>query len=194
MIVVRVLGAVLLCGLALRCSLFEPREPEPPTQSSFDFRPPTVPGIVITNLQSAVAQKNVANYISCFADPSRTSREFSFEPSADASALYPSVLRNWTFEDEQSYFQNLVAKATPNGFSNLLLIPKDSIITADSVIFSFDYTFTFDHTEAGFPSTARGTLQFSLGAENSFWMIYRWSDFKTTDDITWSSFKGKFSN
>jgi len=190
----RLLIAVCALLLPLRCSLFEPREPEPPTQSSFDYRPPTVPSIVISNLQNAVAQKNSANYISCFADPVKTKRAFAFVPSAEASAQYPGLLADWTVADELSYFQNLVAKSAPNGFSSLLLTPKSSVVTADSVIYSFDYTLTFEHTESGFPTIARGTLQFSIGTDNNFWTIYRWSDFKTTTDITWSLVKGKFSN
>jgi hypothetical protein len=191
----RSLIAILTLLVPLHCSLFEPREPEPPTQSSFDFRPPTVPTIVISNLQNAVAQKNSANYMSCFADPLKTGRAFTFIPSAEASAQYPGLLANWTIADELSYFQNLIAKAPPNGFSSLLLTPKSSVVTADSVIYDFDYTLTFEHTEAGFPTTSRGTLQFSIGTDNTnFWTIYRWSDFKTTTDITWSLVKGKFSN
>jgi hypothetical protein len=182
----QVLIAIPTLLVPLHCSLFEPREPEPPTQSSFDFRPPTVPTIVISNLQNAV---------SCFSDPMKTGRAFTFIPSAEASAQYPGLLANWTIADELSYFQNLIAKSPPNGFSSLTLTPKSSVVTADSVIYDFDYTLTFEHTEVGFPTTFRGTLQFSIGTDNSnFWSIYRWSDFKTTTDITWSLMKGKFSN
>ncbi len=179
----------------LHCSLFETRTPEPPTQSSLDFQPASDPTIVISNLQNAVAQKSSANYISCFADPSKTKRGFTFIPSAEASAQYPGLLANWTIDEELSYFRNLIAKSVPNGFSSLLLTLKSSVVTADSVVYNYDYTFTFEHTEAGFPTTARGTLQFSLGPDNTnLWTIYRWSDFKTTADITWSLMKGKFSN
>ncbi len=190
--------AILLISVSISpaaCSLFETRSPEEPSQSGCDYRPPTAHGDVLINLQNAIAQKCVDTYSSCFADPSRTSRPYTFTPAAEASAQYPSVFTSWTFAEEQSYFRNLVARKRQNGFANLLLTPKDSVITADSVTYSFDYTLTFEHTETGFPSTARGNFQLTLGTDNNnFWVIYRWIDFKTTDDISWSSFKGKFSD
>jgi hypothetical protein len=177
------------------CGLFEPRDPESPTQSSLDYTPPTDPAIVITNLQSAVNQKNVANYINCLADPLRSRRMFSFVPSAEASAQYASALIDWGVAQEQAYFQNLIAKSSPTAYANLFLTRKDSTVTADSVVYSYDYTFTFEHNEPGFPRIARGNLQFALAPDASnFWSIYRWMDFKTGSDITWSMFKGKFSN
>ena len=193
-------GLILICYLLMMtmtsgCSLFEPREPEHPSQSSSAFLPPTTPEIVIANLQSSIAQRNVQNYINCL-DSSRTRRPFTFAPSGDASAQYPTVFSSWTYTEEDDYMSNLVSKAIPGGFSSLLLTQTSlPIIYADSVIYSYDYTFTFQHTEPGFPATARGNLQFALGADNSnFWYIYRWTDSKTTPDITWSGFKGKFSN
>ncbi|MEK9137717.1 MAG: hypothetical protein AAB393_11395 [Bacteroidota bacterium] len=188
------IGVLILTMGLIGCNLFEPREPEQPSQSSSDFRPPTTPEIVIANLQSSIAQKNIQNYINCFADPARARRGFFFVPSPEASAQYPSVLSAWTYAEEHAYMQNLISKAAPNGFSSLLLTRRSSVVSADSVVWSYDYVFTFQHTEAGFPSTARGNLQFTLGVDNSTWSIYTWSDFKTTPDVTWSSFKGRFSN
>ncbi len=127
--------------------------------------------------------------------PTKTKRGLSFIPSAEASAQYPGLLANWTIAEELSYFQNMVAKSPPNGFSSLLLTQKSQVITADSVVYNYDYTLTFEHTESGFPTVARGNLQFTVSTDdNNFWTISRWSDFKTTNDITWSVFKGRFSN
>ena len=192
---IRRVGVSLFLILATGCGLFGPRDAEPPNQSSLDYTPPTDPAIVIANLQSAVNQKNVANYMNCLADPLRSRRMFTFVPSAEASAQYASALIDWSIAQEQSYFQNLIAKSSPTAYTNLFLTRKDSIVTADSVVYSYDYTFTFEHNEPGFPRIARGNLQFALAPDASnFWSIYRWMDFKTGSDITWSMFKGKFSN
>ncbi len=191
---VAVLLPVLVGG---GCSIFEPREPEQPSQSSSGYLPPTSAQTVITNLQNSIEQKNVQNYINCFSDPSRSARPFTFVPSADAAALFPSILNSWTFTQERDYMTNLIAKAVPNGFSGLVLtLTSPPSVSADSEVYSYDYLLTFQHTEAGFPSTARGSLQFAIGVDNSTqqWSIYRWIDLKTTTDITWSSFKGRFSN
>ena len=189
----RALGIFLF--LMAGCGLFGPRDPEPPNQSSLNFLPPTEPSIVVTNLQDAVDQKNVQNYVSCFADPSKGGRSYVFIPSAEASAQYGPALSGWTATQEQSYFQNLVAKSPSTAFSSLTLTNKDSLVTSDSVVYGYHYIFTFGHNDPGFPQTAQGNLQFTIATDkNNFWSITRWVDFKTGNDITWSVFKGKFSN
>ncbi len=177
------------------CGLFEPRDPENPAASRLDFLPPTEPSIVIDNLQSAIDQKNIANYTACFSDPASGGRTFVFIPSAEASAQYGLAFASWGIAQEQAYFQNLIARSATNAYAGLLLTQKSQLVTADSVIYSYDYTFTFEHSEAGFPRTAQGNLQFALAPDPANrWSIYRWIDFKTGTDITWSMFKGKFSN
>jgi hypothetical protein len=187
--------ALCLAAVVPGCSLFDTREPQPPSSSTCASRPRTLPGIVITNLQGAVAEKCVSNYADCFATSSTSTRAYTFVPSGDAYAQYQSIFSAWTSIDERNYFQNLVTTGKVQGFSNLLLTPKDSLVSSDSVTYNYDYVFTFEQTDTGFPNTARGSLQFTLGRDNDGinWSIYRWSDFKTTNDITWSSFKGKFS-
>ncbi|MCZ6777301.1 MAG: hypothetical protein O7D34_12755 [Ignavibacteria bacterium] len=179
----------------LTCNLFETREPEEPSQTSFNYVPATVPSIVLSNLQNAIAQKSIENYISNFSDSAVTNRRFTFMGSPEASVQYPNI-RSWSYTDEREYFQNLIANAIANGFSSLLLTATDSSITADEANYDFDYIFTFEHTDPGFPTnTARGHLQFIMATDQSgIWTIYQWSDSKTTEDITWSSFKGKFGN
>jgi hypothetical protein len=177
------------------CGLFEPRDPEPPSQSSLNFKPPTEPSIVIANLQSAIEQKNVANYVSCFSDQAKGQPPFSFTPAPDAAVQYTAALENWTLNEEQSYFQNLISRSAAQAFSSLSLTPKGSTVSADSVVYGYDYTLVFEHNDSSFPKTARGTLQFTLRvSQSNFWTIQRWIDFKTTNDISWSHFKGKFSN
>lgn len=186
------IGGALLCA---GCGLFEPRDPEPPSQSGFNFPPQTDHSIVVANLQNAVALKNTENYIRCFVDPVGFSRPFVFVPSADAAAQYGAVLGSWNLSAENDYFRNLVAKSPPNGFANLLLTQKALTQSADSVQYDFDYVLTFEHSEADFPSMARGNLRFTIIRNSSnFWAIAHWVDYNTTTDASWSLFKGKFGN
>jgi hypothetical protein len=194
-------GAALLiiaagfAALAGGCGLFEPRSPEAPSQSSQTFLPATDPLIVITNLQSAVEQKSVPNYMACLADPLSGGRAFLFVPSSEGITQYSSLFRSWTPVEEQAYFQNLTTRTTSTSASRLDLTEKTRSLASDSAFLEYDYTLTFENTVAGFPSRASGSLQFSLQRSSSnIWTIYRWTDFKTTTDITWSLFKGKFSN
>jgi len=194
-------GTPLLFAAALAvqaltgCGLFEPRTPQSPTQSSQTFLPPTDPFTVMSNLQSAVAQKSVPNYVQCLADQSSGGRAYVFVPSAEGTALYSSLFRSWTTAEEQAYFQNLTTRTTPASFSQLVLTQKSQSLAADSALLEYDYTLTFENTMAGFPSRASGDVQFALQrSASNIWTIYRWTDFKTTSDATWSLFKGKFSN
>jgi hypothetical protein len=188
---VAALAGLLLTG----CGLFDTRDPEPPSESNCFAVPQTRPAIVMQNLQTAVAQKCVDTYTGTISGGSAGQPPLVFVPSAEAREQYAGVLTSWTPEDETAYFRNLAARGTVNGFSSLVLVPRDSIVTPDSVVYSFDYIFTFQHTEPGFPITARGNMQLSLAPDaGDIWRIYRWVDLKTTDDVTWSVFKGRFSN
>jgi len=184
---------LMLVLLQTGCGLFDTRDPEQPDQGGLDYIPATVPSIALSNLVSAIAQKNVDNYMRNFGDPAVTGRLFVFIPSPEASTVYPNV-RAWTYANEREYFQNLVAKA--DGFSSLILTPRDSIIGPAEATYNFDYVFSFDHTDAAtFPTTAVGNLQFILAPDpTNTWSIFSWSDFSTSPEITWSSFKGQFGN
>ena len=189
-------ACILFPFILAGCNLFEPREAEQPSQSGVQYEQQTFPHAVITNLQKAIAQKDEAHYMACFTNPARSQHGFTFIPSADAADVYASVLRNWTYELELSYFRELAAQAKskqPVGFSDLSLTAKDSLIASDTRTYSYDYTLRFEHSTPAFPQTVRGSLQFVLMSENSQWTISRWVDLKTRDDLTWSSFKGKFS-
>ena len=188
-------GMIVSCAIA-GCGLFEPRTPESPTVPGLDFLPPNDDSTVITNLESAIIQKNEQNYIRCFADPATTSKTFVFVPSSEGLAQYGSILSAWTRTDEGNYFRNLISHASAVGSSNLLLSTKSPpTVTADSVVRYYDYEFVFQHNQANFPDTARGSLMFTLAPDNNGqWMIFRWVDLKTRADITWSMFKGKFSS
>ena len=177
------------------CGLFDTRDPESPSESNCFSIPQTRPGIVIANLQTAVAQKCVDNYAGCFSGGTAGQRLLDFVPSAEARDQYAAVLNGWTAADEQAYFRNLVARGVVNGFAGVQLAARDSVISPDSVVYSYDYVFTFEHSEPGFPITARGNMQVSLAPDaNNIWRIYRWVDLKTTADVTWSLFKGVFGN
>ena len=186
-------GAMLL--VTAGCGLFEPRTPEAPTESGGQFPPATDPRVTITNLQTSIDLKSVQNYVQCLSNPSTDGRTFSFTPSSEGSAQYASVFRSWSAAEEQAYFQNLSVRTTPTSKSSLTLNEKSFFLSADSALAEYDYTFTFEHTDPSFPKVASGNLQFALIRNGSnIWTISRWSDFKTTNDPTWSLFKGKFSN
>lgn len=180
------------------CSLFEPRDPEQPSQSGLNLPPPTTPEIVISNLQSSIANPNLQNYINCFSNPSTNPRGFTFVPSPSAVARYGTVLSSWTYDKEYVFMQTLIPKAPTSGFSGLQLTLRTSLIFSDSVDFTYDYVFDFEtKPENNFPRTARGSLEFKIGVDSrGWWSIYYWrdNDVPQSTDNTWSAFKGKFGS
>ena len=167
------------------CSLFEPREPEQPTQSGDHFDQPGQPSIVISNLSYAITEKNVSNYMKCLVDTTVSTRPFKFNPSSDAANLV-----NWSLADERSYFINFTGSIGKNGYSDLLLTEADSITTADSKTYQYKYSLAF--SRIGEPSRmVSGHMELKLAVDNGFWSIYEWSDFKDLD-TTWSRLKLEF--
>jgi len=192
----RLMAAATLAVTGLSCGLFEPRQAEAPTQPGLDFQPALDPASVISNLIAAVGQKSETNYIRCFTDPTTSTRTFTFTPSSEGVAVYGSIFANWGRSEELNYFRNLHARSGPTAYSNLQLTEKSApSITADSVVYYYDYVFQFEHSDKTFPTTAQGSLIFTVVPDNSgLWAIYRWVDLKTTSAISWSMFKGKFSS
>jgi hypothetical protein len=188
-----VLIAIALIGAS--CSIFDTRDPEPPSQSGSDFTPPNLPTDVITNLKNAIAQKNTVNYLRCFADSTSIDVPFHFTPSATANTSYPGVFDGWTKSKEESFIKDLVShKPSPTSYSNLLTIGDQYVPQSDATIFTASYVFSFDTDDPNFPQSARGRMQFILQRDrNSFWVITDWTDSPEIDSVyTWSHFKGRF--
>lgn len=179
----------LVCSYS--CDIFQTREPEAPSQSNSTFNPPVNPEIVINNLQFAVQEFNIDNYMRCFSDP--LWRQYEFIASQEARANYPSVFSQWNLESERRYFQNL---GTPGSASPYLTFTNQQTLTvsSDSVIYNMNYTLFFPHRRTNVPQLVQGNMQIHLGTDSQRrWSIYQWQDFKTTSDSTWSYWKGAFS-
>ena len=185
-------AVVLLLLLTQGCDLFQTRDPQSPTQGSSTRVPPTRYEDVLSNLQFAVSEDNVNNYVLCFADP--TDRPFEFIAAQETRARFPTVFDQWNLESERRYFQNLGAPA--NAIPSLTLHNQSAIyVGSDSVIYNTNYTLFFPHRRAGIPQVVQGNMQVYLGLDSQrrFWSIYRWQDSRTTSDSTWSYLKAVFS-
>lgn len=184
---------VLFCCLLHACDIFHTRTPEPPSNPTSTFNPPTSADIVLNNLKFAVAEANTDNYIRCFSGGA-SSPPFLFIPSADAASLYASVFQDWTIEDERIYFHNL---GVPSQGTPFLTYENQQLVfsNSDSVIYTMDYKLFFPHQSAGEPQLVSGSMQVHLAADKqSRWSVYRWQDFKIPQDTlqTWSYLKAKF--
>ena len=178
------------------CNIFQTRTPQPPQQGQSIFIPPTTYDIVMENLQNAISDRNVNNYIACFSDPTTGGRAFSFQPSPTASRQYQSIFQGWDISSERGYFNNLISQSSTSASPSLVLVPnQEQPLGSDSAYYSADYTLIWPNKEPAAPQRVQGNLQFYLGQNSSGnWSIYRWIDAGTSDTAkTWSDLKALFS-
>jgi hypothetical protein len=187
---------ILLFLIIPGCGLFSTRGSEAPTESRSNFIPPTSPDIVLVNLQSAISEKNLNNYLLCFVDSTYSTRRYSYTADLTSQIQYP-VFRTWQLTNENAYFRNLLALMNSDATS--ILFYKNSsqpIVASDTAIFYSEYLLRVDHQKTTVPKTLTGTLRFIMSADSrNLWAIHNWIDFKSVDsDTTWSVLKANFSN
>lgn len=190
-----ILALAVLVGFAFGCDLFETRDPEPPLDTASTFVPPTTPDIVLQNLRSAIAERNVINYLRCLPDSLATSRTLRYLPSVSASAQYPTVFSAWSLSSEKSWFTAITTFIPTTASSSLELRGGMSSVTADSATYQGQYTLILPHGLGGVPESVSGSLQLVLALDrNSFWSIVQWTDLQNGSTPTWSDLKGRFAN
>ncbi len=187
--------SLALVMLISGCNIFETRTPQPPQQQQSDFLPPTIYSIVIQNLQSAITDRNVNDYVACFSDLTTGGRPFIFQPSPTAGRQYESIFQNWGISSERGYFNNLISQSSSTSTPSLVLVPVEEQPGADSAYYSANYTLIWPNKNSSAPQRVQGNLQFYLGVNTSGnWSIYRWVDTGTSDTVkTWSDLKAWFS-
>ncbi|GAB4411509.1 MAG: hypothetical protein OHK0039_16700 [Bacteroidia bacterium] len=180
------LTATALVGTAC----FQIRPVEPPSRSVSDWITPTDYEILLQNLRTAIAQGNTQNYLRCFQADS-----LDFEPVASVFNSNESVWLNWSVQDEQAYFDNVLANLATPGGNSLILIEQDiQGRTADSVRYVGEYTLRINHRDTTLTTLFRGQVQFLMKI-NTFneWEIHRWTDIELYPDSTWSKLKLRYS-
>jgi hypothetical protein len=180
------------------CSLFETRTPEPPDGGSSQFIPPTSPYIVIDNFIEAVKTKNIENYISCFAQTG-----YSFIPSGDVAAKFPSLFDNWEPSSERSYLLSLASILGQSNDIHLVFESRDfETISSDSAILITNYFINYNLQNTNHPTQYEGRAAFTLiPVQSGLWAISKWQDYsmpssndKDSTNETWSNLKAYFYN
>jgi hypothetical protein len=194
----RVSKFLVLAAMTCYCACENPfgtREPEAPNTSQSKWIQPTSPNYVLVNLKNALLEKNNSNYLRCLADTSVSKLEFKFFADPAAMNANPGLFQRWGKEDEVNYLNQLFS-----------ILPKDSTIGAtfnrlkettfqDSVILLQTYSLVFNEKCDSAPCMRymEGQAEFRLlRTEDDLWYIYRWSDFSTSDNETWSDLKARF--
>ena len=192
---------IILLFLTLSaCEWFTTRDPEKPDTGRSTYQPPTSPNIVVSNLANAIKEKNIDNYISCFADSALYNvNQYAFVASADAQSRYTSLFTGWTLFSERQYFTTLLQNSPPETVPLLVMNNFNyQPYPPDTTIYTSEYFLRVNHNNPSAYSEFSGTLQFVILRNNSgLWCIQRWSDYRSQNDSlanTWSILKAQFSH
>ncbi len=173
---------LILCG----CGIFETRDPESPDKSTTGYVPADVPGDVLFNFQLAYKNHDPDNYIRCFSDSLTSGRKFVYTPS---TGNFQGIFVSWSLDDERRYFQNL---GTPSGGTPFISFSDSQWVnsSSSSTEFTSGYVFFYPHLRSDLPRSVTGFIHLYLAQDSQRrWSIYRWDDFRTTTDSTWSYLK-----
>ena len=173
----------------LMVSCFQIRPVEPPGTNTSDWISPTDYQILLGNFSTSIAKGNTQNYLRCFNQDS-----LDFNPAASLINDNESIWLNWSIQDEQSYFDNMLANLSVNTGNSLVLVETDlQNVTSDSLKYVGDYTLRINHQDTLLATLFKGQIQLLIRL-NSFneWEIYRWEDIETKIDSSWSELKLKY--
>lgn len=177
------------------CGLFGSRTVEPPSAPRSTYIQPTTPDLVLANLNFAITEKNLDNYMRCLSDPAFSNRIYRYFPDAISQVSYP-VFLNWNLANERNYYSNLISFTDESATSNLFL--SNTVINTgiDSAIVDSDYILVFNHNKQNVAKAVKGKLRFIMGIDSrSLWSVHNWYDFIDNDnDTTWSVLKANFAN
>ncbi len=173
------------------CGLFSTREPELPTAASNSQIPASTPDILFGNFKTSIEAKILDNYLSCFADPSFSTKKFAFVASAAAAVQFP-VLNNWGIEAERQYFNNLKTISLAGNSITLSLTNKVNTPLGDSSIYQVDYALNVITKDQSITGDYKGTAQFKIYLDRrNQWVIGTWEDIRKSEQKSWSDLKGR---
>jgi len=178
------IGLLLFVGA---CGLFSPRTPEDPEGEAGTFIQPDAPDAVITNLQAAIEELNVATY--------RRSLHTSmtFVPTAIAQARDPALWTNWGYAEENTDFATLTEAARDGTGHFLRLEDVSPEIGERRQQMDARYLMVVRHFRAEAPDSVQGRLIWEIEEDdNGLWSLTRWTDQQADGVPSWSELKAEF--
>lgn len=183
--------ALLFLLTIVSCDLFNTRSPESPTASSNSLIPATTPDILFRNLKTAIEEKVLENYLSCFVDQSFLKKKYRFIPSSGSVAQYP-VLNNWGIDEERQYFNNQKTRTLSGKSLSLSLTNIKNTPLGDSAIYELDYSLSVNSKEQSITGSYDGSSQFKISLDSrNQWVIVNWEDIRRGNTKNWSELKGR---
>jgi hypothetical protein len=179
------------------CDLLKTRDPQSPVTASTTNPPANSPTALLDNFISDIAKKNPQEYAKLFSDTASDNKTFTFVPAQSAAIRYTAAFSNWTKQSEQDYFQKAMASLNASALPSLVFMNDIShgvvMFQSDSAVFQSDYILFIPHTQPNLTTTFKGKASFYMAPNiANTWTIYRWEDFETAKDSSWSELKGQF--
>jgi hypothetical protein len=180
---------VLLSGIVTSCDLFTTRSPEEPAGTSSGVVSAYDPETLFENMQSALEDGIVENYMACFVDDSYLNVDYVFTPASGAITNYPN-LNNWNLQAEKEYFNDLISKlksGTDISFDYTITQKDYNQVYYEYVV---DYTISFQSSSLS--GDYQGTSRFKIYKDSrSQCVIVEWQDIKKDNYDSWSDLKGR---
>jgi hypothetical protein len=188
-----VLISIAFCGIIFlsSCDLFSLRDPEPPIDTQSSWIPPVSWDLVLVNFQNAILEKNIENFIRCFANPTFSDSTFHFDADPEVAAIHPEIFEAWSLDHERVVLQQMFSYI-PEDSASAVIFTDDEWQTEipDHVVFSGNYTLELHHTHGIWDRFYFGFLEFHMTTDQrGEWSIYRWIDDGIAGSPSWSELK-----
>ncbi|NUN69579.1 MAG: hypothetical protein HUU02_07690 [Bacteroidetes bacterium] len=190
---------IALCSLLLlSCNLFDTRDPENPVTDNQTLPTPFTADILFSNFRTSVGQMNIAEYEKLFSDTAAHPQLFRYVPHQSAAARYASVFSGWNRTMEHEYFRKVISSVGTASSVQFQVTSAPQIVTfqSDSAVYTFDYLLFIPHTRTDVAlQQFAGRAEIAMAPDRNppVWRIYRWTDFETRKDSSWSELKGQFA-
>lgn len=185
----KIIYFILVLGL-YACNPFATRKAEEPVEERSSREIPSDPEAVLRNLQNAISEKNVTNYMSCLTD---SAQKFRFIPEQSVKENNPGLFENWDLQKERNYINQLFTYLPADSVRKLSFEYISNTVFPDSVLVKRKYLLEVRHTlKDRVPQRVIGQADFWMFQDDGYWYIYRWEDIRTTEQPSWSSIKAGF--
>lgn len=172
------------------CELFSTRSPEVPEGSRSNWVTPLESTDVLTNLSTALFERNASNYMRSFAPDS-----FLFVADPQVQLQQPEMA-SWSYSDEQQYIDRLFGEGVlpQDSIAFVLFTAIASNLGVDTAQITAHYSLTAQVALSGAPGAMEGEAEFSLRiGDQGYWEIVRWTDRRTEELSSWSELKALLS-
>lgn len=175
----------LLMLVSAGCSLFEPRDAEPPGSGGTPWQVPTVPTAVFRNMESGLEDLTGVNYERSLNDA------FTYVPDGGtASQFPPGRFENWSRQDEITVIQRIVGD---NSDVSVTFTNTPITDTGSFAQFEGTYALVLTSTATGDVTEYRARARYDLVRSGSGWQLVKWEDLDPESGFaTWGFLRGTF--